>query len=71
MFIFESEFFKLSKKYLEKNRQDIIDTLPEMMLELDNLMKKYMGINALYDKYVTSRGEWLYKILHEKEIYER
>lgn len=68
MFIFEGEFFKLAKKYFEMDK--VGDKSGEMLREFDELHRRYLGINKLYDEYVKSRLEWFLVMVTKKERYE-
>lgn len=68
LFEFESEFFKVTKKWFEMDK--VGSQGLDMTIELDNLLKRYSGINKLYDEYVKTRIEWFITMIVRKERFE-
>lgn len=69
LFLFEKEFFVLSKKYLEMD--EIGELGEQMILEFDALEKKYSGMRRFNDEYVHSRILWFGQMVATKRMLKK
>lgn len=70
LFMFEKEFFMLTKKYFEMEK--VGERALEMTTEIDELNKKYVNSmkNKLYIEYVNTRIDWFLVMITRKERWE-